>query len=481
MEKLARIFFVFTLLFAAAFITFFLLYAQVKNEVTQSKVDRAGLQQSLSTLENESGKQAILYEELQRKYDLLAEEAAEKSDLNVQALKDQIYDQQKQIEDQSRQLEEKEQEIDSLKLVVDLKPVQDTINASVINLNPNTDQLAEISAEYEKEIKKLQNEIIAQKAEVTRLTEELETAADGDQRIKDLQERVGQTQQSLETAISQAKALEDQLNERNRTIDNLNEQLSNAENSTKLIAEKQTEIASLNQEISRLNDAVANEVKKTQVAEEEIAGLNDELNSKMTEIRTLEATLEREKKYDPIPAGEADAVRYKYLLLGEDALSAGNDVQSAEYFSMARLDDLALGDLHQVYERKRELAYQKAIVVYYNDGYQLYKDKKYEQAIEKFSKAAELAVSVKTDYFDDALYYRALSEYTLSDYSAAETDFDKITETQQGSNYVQHSLYYLCKILEAQGRKEELKKVATELVNYSTYSDYAKKILAALN
>ncbi len=481
MEKLARIFFVFTLLFAAAFIIFFLLYAQARNEVTQSKVDRAGLQQELSTLENASGKQAILYEELQRKYDLLVEESEEKSDLNVQKLKDQIYDQQKQIEDQNKQIDEKDQAIESLKLAMDSKPVQDTVNASVINLNPNNEQLAEISAEYEKEIRKLQNEIAAQKAEVTRLTEELESSSDGDQRIKDLQERVGKAQQSLDNAIAQVKTLEEQLDEKNQTIENLNEQLSNAENSTQIIAEKQNEIETLKQEIAALNDRIANEIQKTASRDTDIATLNKELNEKMTEIKTLEATLEREKKYDPIPAGEADAVRYKYLLLGEDALSAGNNVQSADYFQKAKLDDLALGDLYKVYERKRELAYQKAIAVYYNDGYQLYKDKKYELAIDNFSQAAAFGRSVKTDYLDDTLYYRALSEYNLSDYSAAETDFNEIIKTQQGSNYVQHSLYYLCKILDSQGRKEELKTVATQLVKYSSYSDYANNLLKSLN
>jgi TolA-binding protein len=474
MEKLARIFFVFTLLFAAAFIIFFLLYAQAKNEVTQSKVDRAGLQQSLSTLENTANKQEILYEELQRKYDLLTEEASEKSDLNVQKLKDQIYDQQKQIEDQHTQLSENDQKIETLKVELESKPVQDTINASVINLNPSNNQLAEVSAEYEKEIKKLQSEI-------NRLSDELESSSDGDQRLKDLQERVGQTQQSLDKAIDQVKKLEDQLNNKTAEIEKLTEQLSNAANSTKIIAEKQSEIEKLNQQIALLNDSIANEKEAVTSKVAEIESLNKELNAKRTEIKILEASLEREKKYDPIPSGEADAVRYKYLLLGEDALSAGNDIQSAEYFQRARLNDLALGDLHKVYERKRELAYQKAIAVHYNNGYQLYKDKNYNEAIDDFSSAVELARDVKTDYLDDSLYYRALSEYNFSDYSAAETDFDEIIATQKDSNYVPHSLYYLCKILESQGRKDKLKTAATELAKYTSYSDYANKILKSLN
>src|SRR6056297_2954745 len=108
MEKIARIFFVFTLLFAAAFIIFFLLYAQAKNEVTESKVDKAALQQSVSTLTNELNRQEILYQELERQYKDLEVSASDTSEINIQKLKDQIYDQQQEIDNLETALAEKE-------------------------------------------------------------------------------------------------------------------------------------------------------------------------------------------------------------------------------------------------------------------------------------------------------------------------------------------------------------------------------------
>src|SRR6056297_1572506 len=212
MEKIARIFFVFTLLFAAAFIIFFLLYAQAKNEVTQSNVDKAALQQSVSTLSNDIRRQEILYEELERKYKALEEAASETSEINIQRLKDQIYDQQQQINVLQEQIDEKDNTIASL-----TDPALSTNTTET-----NSEQIAQVSAEYEKEINRLQEEINKQKDEIASLTKQLETD-DVDERVQELQLTLAQTQSELETILSQVENLEQTLSNKEKEIADLNE------------------------------------------------------------------------------------------------------------------------------------------------------------------------------------------------------------------------------------------------------------------
>jgi len=469
MEKIARIFFVFTLLFAAAFIIFFLLYAQAKNEVTQSNVDKAALQQSVSTLSNDMRRQEILYEELERKYKTLEEEASETSEINIQRLKDQIYDQQQQINALQEQIDEKNNTIASLS-----DPA-----LSATTTETNSEQIAQVSATYEKEINRLQEEINKQKEEISSLNKQLE-AEDVDERITELQLTVAQTQSELEKAQSQVSTLEQSLSEREQEITNLNEQLSQSSESAAVIAEKQDEIKALEGEIAQLNEAIEENRVILEEKDAEIASLKGQLASANQEIQKLNNTLARERKYDPIPAGEADAVKYKYLLLGEDALSSGDSIKSADYFMRADLNNLALGDLHQVYSRKRDLAFQKAIAQYYNEGYEHYKNKDYAGAVESLEKALSYTQDVTTNYRDDTLYYKALAEYNQGNYMDAENDLKFLMSTEKNSTYIPHALYYLAKIYEQIGDTDNLEKTAKELSNYTQYGTYAKKILDSL-
>ena len=452
MEKIARIFFVFTLLFAAAFIIFFLLYAQAKNEVTESNVDKAALQQSVSTLTNELNRQEILYQELDRKYKALEQAASETSEINIQKLKDQIYDQQQQIDSLEVVLAEKENTIATLS-----DPALSTTTTVT-----NTEQIAQVSAEYEKEIKRLQDEVTRQKEEINSLTTQLESD-DVDERIQDLQLNLTKTQSDLENTLAQVSALEQTLGEREKEIANLKEQLTESSQSGEIIAEKQKEIEELKGKIAELNQTIENNRKSMEEKDSKIAALTEELANANTEIQNLNATLARERKYDPIPAGEADAVKYKYLLLGEDALSSGDSEKSADYFMRADLDNLALGDLHQVYSRKRDLAFQKAIAQYYNQGYEHYKNEDYSRAVENFEESLILSDKVLSNYRDDTLYYKALSQYNLQNYNDAENTLKTLIDTQKDSTYIPHSLYYLARIYEEIGDSDKLQKTAREL------------------
>ncbi len=470
MEKIARIFFVFTLLFAAAFIVFFLLYAQAKNEVTQSNIDRASLQQSVSTMNNELNRQRVIYEELDRKYKALEESASQTSQVNVQKLKDQIYSQQAQIEELQASLKEKDEAI----LSVNTDSAGTSTSAST-----QAEKIAQVAAEYEKEIKRLQTEVSSQKEAIQSLSEQLK-AKDVDQRVKDLQAKMDQTQNELNTALSNTQKLEDQLAQRDKELATLQEQLSQADQSTKVIAQKQAEVQQLEQRLEQTSDELTNKSNVIAQKDKDITDLNTSLKEAQTKIKTLETTLNRERKYDPIPAGEADAIKYKYLLLGEDALSSDDAVKSADYFLRADLDELALGDLHRVYSRKRELAFQKAISQHYNQGYEHYKNKDYERAIEAFKKAAQLSAYVITSYTDDTLYYMGLSEYNLKRYDQAQAELKNLIATQKNSTYIPHSLYYLARMYEEQNNRERLLQTAKELANYSQYTTYAKKIIDSL-
>ncbi|MFP4460950.1 MAG: hypothetical protein ACLFQE_02005 [Thermotogota bacterium] len=469
MEKIARIFFVFTLLFAAAFIIFFLLYAQAKNEVTQTNVDKAALQQTVSTLNNELRRQDILYEELERKYRALEEAASETTEINIQSLKDQIYEQQQQIDTLQVQLEEKDK---SLASVTDPALTTNTTET-------NSEQIAQVSASYEKEIKRLQEEISQQREEIDDLTVKLESD-DVDERIKELQQNVSQSERELDTALSQVNTLEQTLEKREKEIANLNEQLSQSSESATIIAQKQDEIRALEDEAAQLKETIEENRTALEEKDGEIAALEGQLSSAKQEVQKLNDTLARERKYDPIPSGEADAVKYKYLLLGEDALSSGDSIKSADYFMRADLNNLALGDLHQVYSRKRDLAYQKAIAQYYNEGYEQYKNKDYTRAVDSLEKALSYTQEVATNYRDDTLYYKALAEYNLENYRNAENDLKFLKDTEKNSTYIPHALYYLAKIYEQTGETANLEKTAKELLNYTQYGTYAKKILDSL-
>ncbi|HPF16376.1 MAG TPA: hypothetical protein P5107_05005 [Thermotogota bacterium] len=471
MEKIARIFFVFTLLFAAAFIIFFLLYAQTKNEVTSSNVDKAALQQSVSTLNNDLNRQEVLYEELERKYNALKEAASETSEINIQKLKDQIYDQQKQIDDLQELISQKDTAIASLS-----QGASPTVTTAVVD----TEQIAQVSADYEKEIDRLQDEISRQNEQIKALTAELESD-DVDERIQQLQLTLSQHQSDLESAKTQISTYESRLAEREKEIVNLNEQLTQAGESAKMIAEKQKEIASLESEISALNQVIEENQQTIKTKDTELTELTGQLNNANTQIGKLNETLARERKYDPIPDGEADAVKYKYLLLGEDALSAGDSIKSADYFMRADLNNLALGDLQQVYSRKRELAFQKAIAEYYSDGYERYKNSEYSEALESFTKALSFAQDVQSNYRDDTLYYKALSEFNLQNYAETEKDLKFLMQTEKNSTYIPHALYYLAKVYEQLADRVNLEKTAKELSKYNQYSSYAKKILDSLN
>ncbi len=473
MEKIARIFFVFTLLFAAAFIVFFLLYAQAKNEIAQSKIDKAGLQQSVSTMNNDMNRQRVIYEELERKYRILEANASETSQVNIQKLKDQIYDQQKHIEELEASVKEKDETI------LSFKTEGVPITSPSTSTSAQVEQIAQVAAEYEKEIKRLQTELASQKEETQSLSEQLK-AKDTDQRVKDLQARIDQTQSELSAAISRTQKLEDQLAQKTKDLDDLQEQFAQANESTKVIGQKQAEIKKLEQSLAQSSDELTNKSTVIAQKDKDITNLNARLNEAETKIKTLETTLNRERKYDPIPSGEADAVKYKYLLLGEDALSSDEAVKSADYFLRAELDELALGDLHKIYSRKRELAFQKAIAQHYNQGYEHYKNKDYARAIEAFKKAERLSIYVATSYSDDTLYYKGLSAYNLKLYDGAQGTLNTLIATQKNSTYIPHSLYYLAKIYEELNNREQLLKTAKELSNYSQYSTYAKKIIESM-
>jgi len=467
MEKLARLFFVLTLVFAGAFIAFFLLFAQKNNELNESKVQRANLQQQVSTLQNQLNRRDVEYEEVQRKLEEAQSNLEGMSDENLADLREQLNEKESSLEAKDEKIAELNERINQL---------ETDSGTGTVTAETNQEELIKLKKEYENEIEKYQKQVSAQQEEIERLNEILASQDSEDQRIQDLRERVASLQQSLDEAISHSTELEDKLESKNNEMAELRDQLARADNSVEVINEKQTEIDKKDQEIQSLKDRLEEKNNEMAKKDEKISQLEDQLNERLSEVENLKAKLDREKKYDSIPEGEADAVKYKYLLLGEDALSSGKVIESASYFQKAKLDNLSLGDLHQVYDRKRTLAYQKAIAQYYNQGYSDYKEEQFEQSLQQLNEAMILSNEVSTSYSDDILYYKALSEYNLNDYNAAENDFTRLISREEDSNYVPHSLYYLTKIYQKRGMNESLLDALDSLEQYSRYETYAKNL-----
>jgi len=467
MEKLARLFFVLTLVFAGAFIAFFLLFAQKNNELNESKVQRANLQQQVSTLQNQLNRTEVEYEEVKRKFDEAEATLEELSDGNLAKLREQLNEKESALKEKDEKMAELNERINRL---------ETDSGTDTATVESNQEELVKLKKEYENEIEKYQKQVSVQQEEIERLNEILSAQDGEDQRIQDLRERVASLQSSLDDAVSDSKELEDKLESKNQEMEELREQLAQVDNSVEVINDKQKEIDEKVQEVQSLKDRFEGKNNEMAEKEEKIAQLENQLNESLSELENLKAKLDREKQYDPIPAGEADAVKYKYLLLGEDALSSGNYLESASYFQKAELEDLSLGDLHKVYQRKRTLAYQKAIAQYYNLGYSDYKEEKYEQSLNQLNESLILSEEVPTSYSDDILYYRALSAYHLNDDIVAENDFKRLINEQKDSNYVPHALYYLTKIYQKRGNEDSLTDVLDRLEQYGQYETYAKNL-----
>lgn len=546
MERLARVFFVFTLILGAGFIIFFLFYFKTNDELLSVKTDREGLKTKLGEFTVDINRLNVDKQNLesQLKRFLEATDTTYSTDeATINFLK-------AQISTLNDELALKEGEISRLLQEMDLK-----IAAAIENQKAAySEDLARMKDTYEAELKKYSDEVFFMKNEVLSLQAQIEQMKQAGTYDEGLQNRIDTLENLLSEKNKEVNSLNVEINSKISEIADLKtrlEDFQNSENQDPLaakIVELTTEIENLKLQIeekdstiavisnslleyengfplqekfidqindlnaeltdregeisdlkTRLNDLelkleaktgegedsakIASLEEKVSELEKMITvkeGLITDLSSKVAdyqkEVSDLNTKLEERISSMPIILGEKDAVRYKYLILGEDNLSAKKYIASADYFSQAQLDTLPLGDLSIVYSRKRELAYRMAIAEYYNIGYPKYLEKDYTAALASFEKGIRLGKEVSTDYSDDLIYHSGLSYLNLGDFQSAIVNLELII-TEGNSIYVPHSLYNLLKIYLDLKNYSSAKKYAEELLNYPEFESYAKNVL----
>ncbi|NLZ15037.1 MAG: hypothetical protein GXY29_12750 [Thermotogaceae bacterium] len=460
MEKLARVFFVLTLIFAAAFVVFFLFYFRTNNEQTALVIERANLKQQVATLSTELNRRGIYQQELERKIQLLEAEkpgpAATQTE-EIDALKAQVSALRDEVEKKSAQIA-----LLSTSQTGSSSEREKALQEDIIRLKQT----------YDDEYAKLQLSLRQKDDEIARLTKTLEAQGSPDEQVKTLQTQLGSLQKDLTKAQVDLDSTKRSVSERDIEITALKTQLEAYQKNNQTLVQKDQEIAGLKAQVVSLQAQTAQK-------ETEIKNLNAGINTLTKEKESLYQQLTMERIYQPIPPGESDAVRYKYLILGEDALLAEKYKESAENFQKAQLKDLSLGVMATVYTRKRDLSYQKAISLYYSEGIDLYKGNRFEEAISPFIKASALAQEVKTDYDDDVLYYLGLSYYQMKNYAEAETQLKTVYALKE-STYKVHALYYLVRVAMDAGKRTEALAYANQLKTHSQYATFARDAIKTL-
>ncbi len=460
MEKLARAFFVLTLVFAAAFVVFFLLYFRANNEQTALVIERANLKQQVTTLNTELNRRGVYQQELERKILALETEKPEPAATQVEEI-DRLTAQLNTLQDE---LEKKNAQISLLST--------SQVSAPSEREKALQEDIVRLKQSYDDEYAKLQLSLRKKDDEIARLTKTLEAQGSGDDQVKSLQTLLNTTQKDLTKVQTDLDSAKRQVAEGQTEIAALKTQIETYQKGNQTLVQKDQEIASLKTQVADLR------AQSTQ-QEAQIKNLNADVLTLTKEKESLYQQLTKERVYQPIPPWESDAVRYKYLILGEDALLAEKYKESAENFQRAQLKDLALNVMATVYLRKRDLAYQKAISLYYSEGFDHYKGNRFEQAVAPFLKAVSLAQEVKTDYDDDVLYYLGLSYYQLKRYTDAETQL-KAVYAMKESTFKVHALYYLVRVTMDAGKKSEALAYANLLKGFSQYATFAREAIKTL-
>jgi predicted nucleic acid-binding Zn-ribbon protein len=460
-EKLARVFFVLTLVFAAAFIIFFLLYFRANNEQTALVIEKATLKQQVTGLNTEVNRQSLRLQEYERKIQTLETQIGTlpaSGSQEITALQATITQLQEEITKKNAQIA--------------LLTTSQTSGTASEREKALQEDLARLKKTFDDEYVRLQAIISQKDEEIALLQKNTDGTASESEQIKSLRAENETLRTNLTKAQVDLDSAKRSASERDITITNLRKQLAELQNSNQTLALKDKEISEAKVKISSL------ELKNSE-SEKTIRQLNTEIDTLTVENEGLKKQLSQERVYQPIPPGESDAVRYKYLILGEDELLAENYKKSAENFQKAQLKDLALGVMSTVYLRKRDLAYQKAIYEYYTEGMKYYRDKQYAEAAQRFKTAVTLSAEVKTDYEDDVLYYQGVSYYFSNSLIEAEKSLQAVYAMKTSSLRV-HALYYLVKVYLDQAKTAEALQYARELSSEAQYATFAKETLKKL-
>lgn len=207
----------------------------------------------------------------------------------------------------------------------------------------------------------------------------------------------------LLTAYSQIK-LNNSLSEYKSKLDNMELQHDNAKFSLNAAIE-------LNAELSKKIDE-----------------LNEELEAADKKIKEYEELLEREKEKNKLYLSS-----YEALINAHMEYEKGNFIDSAlllqEHCDPDHLNNKAL----EMYTDLKNKVYKEASYKLYTDGYNLYKNKAYGEAIKSFK--LSLSLTGSEYYSDDCYYFMAYSYYFINDHEQARQTAQTLLEKYPESTY----------------------------------------------
>lgn len=166
---------------------------------------------------------------------------------------------------------------------------------------------------------------------------------------------------------------------------------------------------------------------------------NDKLKSDNTTLKTKVDSLEKEKaqiaddnekalqEYDKLCTAQANYLNENFVM------AAGILIKQINY---NLLDTKA----RELYSQLIDKVRPKAEKILYNDGYQLYENKDYVSAAEKFKFALDIAPAGA--YTDGVIYFLALSTEKTGDLNSAAGYMQLLIQTYPESKYYEKAKYY---------------------------------------
>lgn len=201
-----------------------------------------------------------------------------------------------------------------------------------------------------------------------------------------------------------------------------------------------------------INKLSAEEKKKISI-QTNLFSVTEENNNLKNEVETLKKELEKIKDTNKTVKSEKTELNkdflkfkesYEYLLNAEILYSKGNIIDSADIL-VKKCDKSVLGsNALQSYNLLIDKTLFKASRELYMQGFDYYRNKKYEMAIDKFKQSLEYD---KTSYLaDDCYYFISYSYYRLNDIDLAKSNLQMLLDNYPDSSYKKDSLLFMKKL-----------------------------------
>lgn len=166
--------------------------------------------------------------------------------------------------------------------------------------------------------------------------------------------------------------------------------------------------------------------------------LNENKKLKEQLEKEKETVEEQKKKMSEMENNSNNIVNsYEKLLYALDEYEKGNFVNCALTLLHEVKPEHLKGDGLKKYYELVGKTFFKAAHKLYSEGLNLYRDERYDEAVEKFSKSLEISDS---EYFsDDCLYLIAYARYNQGKKEEALSYYEKLLDKYPDSNYAKNS------------------------------------------